>query len=77
MVIRGQLDCHDPRLPNGGVFDIKTRATVAIRLDPMNAKVGLHLPILNRRLNMFRPILTILFAERLAFMRALSESIMT
>ncbi|KAF8340535.1 mitochondrial protein Pet127-domain-containing protein [Cantharellus anzutake] len=35
-VMRSQLDCHDPRLPGTGVFDIKTRAVVAIRLDLAN-----------------------------------------
>ncbi|THH19214.1 hypothetical protein EW146_g1928 [Bondarzewia mesenterica] len=35
-VMRSQLDCHDSRLPGTGVFDIKTRAAVPIRLDLMN-----------------------------------------
>ena len=34
--MRSQLDCYDPRLPGTGVFDIKTRAAVPIRLDLMN-----------------------------------------
>ena len=39
--MRSQLDAHDPRLPGSGVFDIKTRAAVAIRYDPLNYKVRL------------------------------------
>ncbi|KAH0832338.1 hypothetical protein J3R83DRAFT_13354 [Lanmaoa asiatica] len=35
-VMRSQLDCVDPRLPGTGVFDIKTRAAVPIRLDILN-----------------------------------------
>ncbi|KAJ2935143.1 hypothetical protein H1R20_g1925, partial [Candolleomyces eurysporus] len=35
-VLRSQLDCYDPRLPGTGVFDIKTRACVPIRLDVLN-----------------------------------------
>jgi hypothetical protein len=32
-LVRSQLDAHDPRLPGSGVFDIKTRAVMPIRLD--------------------------------------------
>ncbi|KXN88217.1 hypothetical protein AN958_07676 [Leucoagaricus sp. SymC.cos] len=35
-IMRSQLDCYDPRLPGSGVFDIKTRACVPIRLDIFN-----------------------------------------
>jgi hypothetical protein len=35
-IMRSQLDCVDPRLPGTGVFDIKTRAALPIRLDMMN-----------------------------------------
>ncbi|EJD41266.1 Pet127-domain-containing protein [Auricularia subglabra TFB-10046 SS5] len=35
-LLRGQLDCVDPRLPGTGVFDIKTRATMLVRLDRWN-----------------------------------------
>ncbi|KIJ61149.1 hypothetical protein HYDPIDRAFT_31659 [Hydnomerulius pinastri MD-312] len=35
-VMRSQLDCVDSRLPGTGVFDIKTRAAVPIRLDVLN-----------------------------------------
>lgn len=39
-VMRSQLDCHDPRLPGTGIFDIKTRAALPIRLDLMNWEVN-------------------------------------
>ncbi|KAF8073820.1 RNA processing-related protein, mitochondrial RNA degradation [Lyophyllum atratum] len=35
-VMRSQLDCYDPRLPGTGVFDIKTRACLPIRMDLLN-----------------------------------------
>ncbi|KAJ7601014.1 mitochondrial protein Pet127-domain-containing protein [Mycena floridula] len=35
-VMRSQLDCHDDRLPGTGVFDIKTRACLPIRMDLLN-----------------------------------------
>ncbi|KAG6875420.1 hypothetical protein C0992_003933 [Termitomyces sp. T32_za158] len=35
-VMRSQLDCVDPRLPGTGVFDIKTRACLPIRMDLLN-----------------------------------------
>ncbi|KAJ3873972.1 mitochondrial protein Pet127-domain-containing protein [Lentinula edodes] len=35
-VLRSQLDCHDSRLPGTGVFDIKTRACLPIRMDILN-----------------------------------------
>lgn len=37
LLMRSQLDCYDPRLPGTGVFDIKTRATLPIRMDVANA----------------------------------------
>lgn len=37
-VMRSQLDCVDHRLPGSGVFDIKTRAALPIRLDNLNFK---------------------------------------
>jgi hypothetical protein len=40
LLMRSQLDCQDPRLPGNGVFDIKTRACVAIRHDPANHLVS-------------------------------------
>ncbi|KAF8964217.1 mitochondrial protein Pet127-domain-containing protein [Flammula alnicola] len=35
-VMRSQLDCQDKRLPGTGVFDIKTRACISIRMDILN-----------------------------------------
>ncbi|GMM36870.1 Pet127 protein [Saccharomycopsis crataegensis] len=32
-LVRSQLDCYDPRLPNTGTFDLKTRAVCSIRVD--------------------------------------------
>jgi hypothetical protein len=37
--MRSQLDGVDKRLPGTGVFDIKTRAALPIRLDMMNHEV--------------------------------------
>lgn len=34
--MRAQLDCQDTRLPGTGVFDIKTRAVLPIRIDRLN-----------------------------------------
>ena len=39
LLMRSQLDCHDPRLPGNGVFDIKTRACAPIRHDRANFAV--------------------------------------
>lgn len=39
LLMRSQLDCWDPRLEGTGFFDVKTRATVAIRHDIDNYKV--------------------------------------
>ncbi|KAJ3395143.1 hypothetical protein HDU84_002717 [Entophlyctis sp. JEL0112] len=36
-LLRSQLDCHDDRLPKK-TFDLKTRATVVVRMDPENYK---------------------------------------
>lgn len=38
-VMRSQLDCQDPRLPGTGVFDIKTRACISLRMDILNYEV--------------------------------------
>jgi hypothetical protein len=35
-LMRSQLDAYDPRLPGTGMFDLKTRAVVSIRLDVQN-----------------------------------------
>ena len=42
--MRAQLDGQDPRLPGTGVFDIKTRAVLPIRLDMLNYKVCIFPP---------------------------------
>jgi Mitochondrial protein Pet127 len=39
-VMRSQLDCQDDRLPGTGVFDIKTRACISIRMDILNYEVS-------------------------------------
>jgi hypothetical protein len=38
--MRSQLDCRDGRLPGTGVFDIKTRAALPLRMDLLNFEVG-------------------------------------
>ena len=38
-LIRAQLDSYDHRLPGSGIFDIKTRAVLPIRLDRLNHEV--------------------------------------
>ena len=38
-VMRSQLDCQDERLPGTGVFDIKTRACISLRMDILNYEV--------------------------------------
>lgn len=40
ILMRSQLDAHDPRLPGTGMFDLKTRAVVSIRMDAMNHQSG-------------------------------------
>ena len=37
--MRSQLDCQDHRLPGTGVFDIKTRACISLRMDILNYEV--------------------------------------
>ena len=39
-VMRSQLDAYDPRLPGTGMFDLKTRAVVSIRMDVDNFHIG-------------------------------------
>lgn len=39
--MRSQLDAYDPRLPGTGMFDLKTRAVVSIRMDAQNFEHGL------------------------------------
>ncbi|KAL4926479.1 Pet127 family protein [Aspergillus undulatus] len=40
-LMRSQLDAYDPRLPGTGMFDLKTRAVVSIRMDARNFEKGL------------------------------------
>jgi hypothetical protein len=40
ILMRSQLDAHDPRLPGTGVFDLKTRAVVSIRMNHTEYEEG-------------------------------------
>ncbi|KAF4628076.1 hypothetical protein G7Y89_g10079 [Cudoniella acicularis] len=39
-LMRSQLDAHDPRIPGTGMFDLKTRAVVSIRMDTSQYEEG-------------------------------------
>jgi hypothetical protein len=39
-LLRSQLDAYDPRLPGTGMFDLKTRAVVSIRMDVSKYEQG-------------------------------------
>lgn len=47
-VMRSQLDAYDPRLPGSGMFDLKTRAVVSIRMSVQDYEQGLGYEIRNR-----------------------------
>ena len=47
-LMRAQLDAKDPRLPGTGVFDLKTRAVVSVRMDALNYQEGLGYQIKDR-----------------------------
>lgn len=47
-IMRSQLDAYDPRLPGTGMFDLKTRAVVSIRMDAQNFEHGLGYEIRNQ-----------------------------
>ena len=47
-LMRSQLDAHDPRLPGTGMFDLKTRAVISIRMDARNFEAGLGYQIKSR-----------------------------
>ncbi|KAL4801683.1 mitochondrial protein Pet127-domain-containing protein [Aspergillus unguis] len=47
-MMRSQLDAYDPRLPGTGMFDLKTRAVVSIRMDAQNFEGGLGYQIRSR-----------------------------
>ncbi|KAF4970638.1 hypothetical protein FSARC_2419 [Fusarium sarcochroum] len=47
-MMRSQLDAYDPRLPGTGMFDLKTRAVVSIRMDVEGYEKGVGYEIRNR-----------------------------
>ncbi|OAX78811.1 hypothetical protein ACJ72_06878 [Emergomyces africanus] len=47
-LMRAQLDAHDPRLPGTGMFDLKTRAVVSIRMNTKHYDRGLGYQIKDR-----------------------------
>ena len=47
-LMRSQLDAHDSRLPGTGMFDLKTRAVVSVRMDSDNPEMGSGYEIKNR-----------------------------
>ncbi|OQE43672.1 hypothetical protein PENCOP_c003G01252 [Penicillium coprophilum] len=47
-LMRSQLDAYDPRLPGTGMFDLKTRAVVSIRMEPVEHKRGMGYEIRRR-----------------------------
>ncbi|KAL9100282.1 MAG: hypothetical protein Q9163_004327 [Psora crenata] len=47
-LMRSQLDAHDSRLPGTGMFDLKTRAVVSIRMDVQNYEQGVGYQIKDR-----------------------------
>ncbi|KAH6636846.1 mitochondrial protein Pet127-domain-containing protein [Chaetomium tenue] len=47
-MMRSQLDAYDPRLPGTGMFDLKTRAVVSIRMDARDPYKGMGYEIRSR-----------------------------
>lgn len=47
-LMRSQLDAQDARLPGSGVFDLKTRAVVSIRMNSQNFEEGVGYQIRDR-----------------------------
>jgi Mitochondrial protein Pet127 len=47
-LLRSQLDAHDPRLPGPGMFDLKTRAVVSVRMTLKEHEKGLGYQIKER-----------------------------
>ena len=47
-MMRSQLDAYDPRVAGSGMFDLKTRAVVSIRMDAKDFHKGLGYEIRNR-----------------------------
>ncbi|KUI52770.1 hypothetical protein VP1G_00249 [Cytospora mali] len=48
-MMRSQLDAYDPRLPGSGVYDLKTRAVVSIRMDATHHEKGVGYEIRQRQ----------------------------
>ncbi len=48
-LLRSQLDAHDPRLPGTGMFDLKTRAVVGVRMILSEYEKGLGYQIKDRQ----------------------------
>ena len=48
-LMRSQLDAHDSRLPGTGMFDLKTRSVVSIRMDVANYEHGVGYEIKSRQ----------------------------
>lgn len=48
-LMRSQLDAYDSRLPGTGMFDLKTRAVVSVRMDVQNFEQGVGYQIKDRR----------------------------
>lgn len=47
-LLRSQLDAYDPRIPGTGMFDLKTRAVVSIRMDVQQYETGMGYEIQGR-----------------------------
>lgn len=47
-LMRSQLDAHDARLPGTGMFDLKTRAVVSVRMDAEHHEKGMDYEIKTR-----------------------------
>jgi hypothetical protein len=47
-LLRSQLDAYDPRLPGTGMFDLKTRAVISIRMDTKEYEQGMGYEIRGR-----------------------------
>ncbi|KAK6203900.1 hypothetical protein LQW54_008707 [Pestalotiopsis sp. IQ-011] len=50
-MMRSQLDAYDPRVPGTGMFDLKTRAVVSIRMDVKGFTQGLGYELRHRQGN--------------------------
>ncbi|KAK3351342.1 mitochondrial protein Pet127-domain-containing protein [Neurospora tetraspora] len=50
-MMRSQLDAYDPRIPGTGMFDLKTRAVISIRMDAKGFQKGLGYEIRHRNGN--------------------------